>query len=339
MADSSSTSSSKRLKPFFLRLLLLAALAVALDQGIGLLLERTYFRLREGSFGPKINAVLDAKADLLIFGSSRAENHYIPELIEQGTGYKSFNAGFGGQTILFHSGLLNLVTKAYTPKVILFDLNVGDMTDALKRNSWDKLSTLLPYHRDPDVKSLLLQRGKWEWLKLWSRGYPFNSMLMSILKYAFDPSGEEARWKGYMPLYGSRMPDLIALAEKRDEPPPPSTPVKAPELDMTYIQKFIADARNAGVKVIAVDSPRWRRHGYGYTPEEQLLLRMYRAWLAQRDVPIVSVTAEQHPEFDNAALFRETIHLNYQGAEVFSRLLAEKLAEMGVRAAARPKTL
>lgn len=334
MADSSSTSSSEsiRWRGFAIRLALFVALVVVLDRGVGVGLATLYHRLDAGSFGPKITRVVNEQADLVVFGSSRAENHYIPELLSAATGYTAWNAGFGGQTILFHNGLLELVLARYTPQVIVLDLNVGDLTDPGKPTSWDKLSILAPYADNPAVHQLLLGRGKWERLKLWSAIYPYNGTLVSILKYTLSKrAGEDdARWRGFMPLTGSRMPELIDLAEKQGaNAPPAGAPLG--QLDFTWIERFLTRAQAAGARVVLVDSPRYHLHGYDYTDAEKEALVAYKAWLKQRNVAVLELTPRTRPELGDHRLFAETIHLNLDGAQLFSRALGEGLVRLGVQ--------
>ena len=339
MAASSSTSSSDRarLRAFVVRLALFLALMVGLDRAVGLGLSAAYHRLSVGSFGPKINGVLNERADLVVFGSSRAENHYIPEALSAATGYSAYNAGFGGQTILFHNGLLELVLARYTPRVILLDLNVGDLTDPGKETSWDKLSTLLPFAGTPALRDILLKRGPLEWLKLGSAIYPYNSTLVSIVKFTFSKAAgaDEVRWRGYMPLYGSRMPELIEIALKNGgNAPPANAPLGT--LDFTWVQRFVDRVRAAGVQLVLVDSPRYPLHGYGYTDAEQEALKAYKAWLKEHGVPVLEINASTRSEFTDDHLYAETIHLNLDGAQIFSRYLGEGLVRLGLSKPATP---
>jgi len=334
MADSSSTSSSNGLRELLLKLAILSAILLILDQVGGRALDHMYKQLDQGSFGPKVNMLIKQNTDIIIFGSSRAENQYIPEEIEKVSGLSAYNAGFGGQTILFHYGIMELYLKQHKPKAIIFDLNIDDLTSPLAQSSWDRLATLLPYADDPDIRELIYKRGKWEPIKLLSQIYPYNSNVLSIVKFTLK-KGEPDKYAGYMPLEGSaRMEKLIALADKRDAAEPDKKQPesgKMPEFDLTYLKRIIELTREKGIRLIVVNSPRWHKQGYYYTEAELKLFDVYRNELSQQNVPLIEITFEKYSDFEDYRLFYETIHLNADGARVFSRHLGAALKELGIK--------
>ena len=60
--------------------------------------------------------------EILIFGSSRALHHYVPEIISDSLGMSCYNCGMNGNGILYLYSRYLMVTKRYTPKVIVYEV-------------------------------------------------------------------------------------------------------------------------------------------------------------------------------------------------------------------------
>ncbi len=69
----------------YIYLLVFISLLVVLDRSIGYVIERNFDKVTKGVCG-NINNSLKVDAELLICGSSRAQHHYVPELLSNKTG-------------------------------------------------------------------------------------------------------------------------------------------------------------------------------------------------------------------------------------------------------------
>lgn len=320
MVDSSSTSSSKGLLRLLSKIALFAALIAGLDFGVGKGLAYLYGQCREGDFGGRINLALEQRHDIVVFGSSRALHHYIPERIEANTGLSCFNAGMDAQTLLYHFGLQQMILDKYQPKLLVLDLNTEDIRYDPDRRAYGKLSRLLPFHKHPEVHKLLLKRSPYEKWKLLSQIYPYNSQVLSILRYRLkaNAEGSQAR-KGYVPLHGSDMPALLA----RWDPQP--IPALVDREYIGYLHRFIQKARNQGIPIVVCSSPLWEIDNGNYCEQHKALVRRYKEVLASLDVPLIEITQKNYPLFRDPALFKDLTHLNDAGAQHFSKLFAQRL--------------
>ena len=321
MAGSSSTSSSKGLLRLLLKCTLLLLLVVGMDQACGRALAGLYRQTREGDFGGRINLALEQQSDLVVFGSSRALHHYIPSVLESKTGLSSFNAGMDAQTLLYHYSLQQMLFERYRPKFILLDLNTEDLRSDPNRRAYDKLAKLRPFAHHPVVHSLLTRHHPYEAIKLHSQIYRYNSMLLSILRYWLKPHSEGSAAKaGYVPLRGSLHGTLAShQTEELD-----------PSLDAEYVsilRQFVSSARQQGTEVILCQSPLWEMVNDDYRQAHPELLRQYLDLARELDLPVVSITQKEHESFRDTELFRDPLHLNHRGAELFSTLLANELVE------------
>ena len=337
MADSSSTSSSsagavlRRLLP---RLALLALILVVADQGLGFVLSRMHRATRAGAFGGKVNLVLEQRAEVFVFGGSRAEHHYVPSVIEPLLSKTVFNAGFAAQTAMFHYGLLELLLEQHEPELIVLDINAIDLDPAQRATALARLTVLLPYDENPHVRRLLLERGPFEPLKLLSGLYRHNSQILPLLAETLRP-GRSAGEEGYVALHESALPELLRVARER----PWSGPTE-PEADDEWVRAFLDAAQRHGVRVIAVCSPRWATGPLAPRPMEEHLKHEYHAILTEYGVPLVDMSPTNYPIFADPQLYKDETHLVDEGARLFSRVGAERLAELlgcGPGAVAKPR--
>lgn len=325
MADNSSTSNSSS-NTIAVRTLLIIVLAIAIDQGIGLVMGRLYAGTREGDFGGCINLALEQRTDVVVFGSSRAKHHYMPDVLEAATGQSFFNAGIDAQDILCHYGIEQILFDEYAPKAVVLDLNTEDIRDSGSSGSFDKLSVLLPYYArgNEALNELLLKRSKFERLKLMSRSYPYNSMLLPLVKYTLKPnSAGTIKSRGFLPYYGSDVLKIVQIESRN----PQEIPLTQPKVDLFHVEilrKFVETARAHGVKVIVCLGPLWEKQGQDLA-NHTALLETYMSLLEEMGVPLIRIDSSTDPAFQKPEVYKDRIHLNKDGAAIFSRSLGEQL--------------
>ena len=102
-------SSFKQIIRFFLKFLLIVALILICDQGIGTILKFFYFRQESGDGYRTTYAIDSTIADILIFGSSRANHSYVPEIFEDKLHYTFYNTGRDGNFILYNYAIFKAI--------------------------------------------------------------------------------------------------------------------------------------------------------------------------------------------------------------------------------------
>ncbi|MCL9809078.1 hypothetical protein NAT50_06875 [Flavobacterium sp. HXWNR70] len=139
-------------------LLLLLLVAVALD-----FVYTTVFAASENR--NKVEKVINSKPqnyDVIILGTSRANNHFVPELFEQ-QGLKTFNYGMSGSHLFEASLLLKLmVERGWDIKQILLetDLNLSNEKRDPGTSAWmmpflHRSETIREhYYKEPDFNQL-----------------------------------------------------------------------------------------------------------------------------------------------------------------------------------------
>ncbi|MDP1620908.1 MAG: hypothetical protein Q8M08_01080 [Bacteroidales bacterium] len=160
-----------------------------------------YFRQSSGLLFRTTYAIDSTKADILVFGSSRANHHYVPEIFEDSLNGTFYNTGRDGNFILYNYAIFKTIIQRYQPKLIIMDINPEELE--FNANTYERLSSLLPYSRDhKEIRSITALRSPWEKIKLFSSVYPYNSLLLTIAVGNLEYNrNRKPDIKGYVPVF------------------------------------------------------------------------------------------------------------------------------------------
>jgi len=296
---------------FILNFFILVLILVFIDRVAGRITKHYYYKQVAGANYRTTYAMDSTTADILVFGSSRANHHYVPEVFEDSLKMSFYNTGRDGNFLLFNYAVFQSVLKRYNPKIIILDINPENLY--YNKDDYDRLSSLLPYYNDhPEIQSIVKMRGPYEKYKLLSAIYPFNSSLLTIvignLEYNKIRKGDN---KGYVPSY-NQMKDTIVTTV----PKPNSI------LDTTALAALasIANTCKANhIRLLLIHSP-WYVHADKI--ESSKILNQ-----------LASKYGAEFLDFSNDSLFmknpswfKDKNHLNNTGATKFSAILAGILA-------------
>ena len=164
---------------FLVKLFLFLIIVFLLDFATGSILKYLYYKQDSGLLYRTTYAIDSTKADVLIFGASRANHHYYPGAFEKRLHMSCYNAGRDGNDIFYHYAILQGVLKRYTPKIAILDFAREEFFK--NQESYDRLSSLLPYYdRHPEMRSIIQLKSPYEKYKLLSKIYPYNSLIFTI---------------------------------------------------------------------------------------------------------------------------------------------------------------
>jgi len=296
---------------FFGRLLILIAIFFVFDFTIGKALKYFYFKQSSG-YQYRLSYVIDGtKEEMLAFGSSRANHHYVPNVFQDSLKLSFYNAGIDGQFILFEDALIKCVISRYSPRYIVLDFNADEFV--YTESSYDRLADLLPYYAShkKELESTIELKGKYEKLKLLSKMYPFNSIILTIAvgNLEFNKKRKEDI-QGYVPLTGKIDYDVKPL------------PLVKEKIDSNKINAFkdvIIRCKNAGIKLFVVVSP--------YFENTDLHSLQMGAQISQEmNVPFWDYSSDK-TFLGNKELFKDVKHLNDSGAVIFSQKLVQRINE------------
>lgn len=299
------------IKKIIYNLLIVIALVYILDLGIGKLLQYFYFQQSSGFQYRTSFAIEKTKADILVFGSSRANHHYSPTVFEKRYNYSYYNVGRDGVPIFYHYALLKTVLNRYRPKLVILDFSRGEFDK--NQYSYDRLSALLPYYsKHPEIRNIIKLRSPYENLKLISNIYPYNSSILSIAIGNLEFN--KRRWednKGYVPLSkameGTVSKDTAEWTKELDS------------LKVNIYESFIRDCVKSNIKLFIICSPYYIKFAKN---DESIVIGKNIA----KQYGIEFLDFSNSTTFSNKPhLFADKDHLNDNGAITFSKIILDSI--------------
>lgn len=285
-------------------------LVVFLDLIIGTTLHYFYFKQVAGAAYRTTYSMDSTKADILVFGSSRANHHYVPEVFEDSLKMSFYNTGKDGNRLLYNYAIYNSILKRHTPKLIILDIGFDELY--YNPDEYNRLSTLLPYYKEnSEIRNIVDKRSPFEKLKLLSSIYPYNSILLSIAIGTLELNKKrKADIKGYVSL-------------------------KESNTNISFDELFIKEQPIDSFKVIALEAiaktcylkkiPLYIIQSPIYAKVKHTLSTDVCKQIAQKFNAKYFDFSEDMFFIEASGYFFDKSHLNDKGARVFSRRLLKKL--------------
>lgn len=288
---------------FFRRLTVLVILLIAFDRLLGSWLEWLYFQQKEEDYYYTTKTLDMQECDIVILGSSRARNHYNPQILSDSLGMSCYNAGRSGCFLPYQRSQLDLMLDRYCPKIIVLDVTPYDMNPG--KGDYERLAGLLPYKHHASWRATIERKSVFEPYKCLSAIYPYNSLLLKMLSN-LKPRGV-FRDNGFQPLYGQWSGSYtntdgggmdVVSAQKQQE-----------------MEHIVEVCRRHGIRLMMVTSPL-----YGHFTLSRSL-EVTESICRKNGIAYKSFL--NNPAFVDASLFATGDHLNEIGADKFSKMVAE----------------
>lgn len=297
------------MKKIILKIVLFLVLVVSIDIALGHLLEYLYFKQKKGKSYRITNVLENVKSDILIFGSSRAAQHYDPDIIEKMTGLSTFNVGLDAQSIIYHKAILDVILTRYHPKVIVLEL-VEEMDFSFGTIQYDRLSVLLPYVKKySSIKNIVQQRSYFEKIKLFSKSYPYNSLLLRIIEGNIGFTNIDKSNNGFLPKSGSWNLPIKAFIQAE---------INYDEGKVRFFYDFVNVCKEKNIPLFVVISPKYEKCEGCFS-------------FSQKICDSIKVNLHNYSSdslfLSNNKYFKNPSHLNSEGAKVYSELISFKLID------------
>jgi len=304
------SSAFKQILKFSYRFILILFLILVCDRGVGTILKIFYFR-QESGVGYKTTYAIDSTvADVLIFGSSRANHGYVPEIFEDSLHYSFYNTGRDGNYILYNYAILKAISGRYNPKLIIMDIRPDDI--GYSATEYERLSLLLPYYKThPEIRNIIDYKGPFEKIKVVSAIYPYNSLILQILIGNLNYNKERVSDnKGYVPI--------LKVMEKEKIDTFQISLLTVDENKINALKDIISTSKQKNIDLVFV-----------YSPARTFIKdNFYETILSDlcSENGTNYIDMSNHPVFINNHLyFADKDHLNNDGAKVFSTMLVNKI--------------
>lgn len=298
------------MKRFILKVLLFCACAVVMDMAFGQFFSYMRAHAKGGSTANCEYIANRATDDIIILGSSRATHHYSPSIIEDSLGIRCYNCGEEGNGVILAYGRLKMLTNRYKPKLVLYEITPGYDYGILDQNS-KYLGYLRAYYSKNGIREVFDDfDDNLSFLKMRSYMYQNTSRLFPDL---YDNLAYRDNHKGYSPLYG-HMEDTVALAARSI-----GQDFTIDRLKLEYLEKVIDLCETNQIPIIFMISPRYGVKDHNLTEYLPAISLCERHGVSVFNF-IFSPSISDHAEF-----FQDEGHMNYKGAEIYSRMVIERV--------------
>ena len=214
-----------------------------------------------------------------------------------------------------------MILNRYTPKIVILEFD----PDASKyeKDNYEKLSVLLPYSKIfKELKPIIELHSKSEKIKFLSQIYPYNSSILSSLRYfTTSDSSKNTNYNGFVPIINktiSKITNNIASPLK----------VYASDTNILHaLNDIISLCDQKHVKLIIVNSPEY----YNYNESKKTTIEA--GSLALNIINKSKTTYLLDNTYDTNfigkyKLFADRRHLNIKGAELYSEIFSKQLNEL-----------
>ena len=286
------------------RFIIFVMLVILFDFAGGKALHFLFYKQKSGYDYRTAYAIDQTNQPGLIFGSSRANHHYVTHMLVDSFNMPFYNVGRDGQSIIYDYAILQVILKRYTPKMILLDYQDEELM--YLTSSFERLADLLPYAKmHPEIYQTVQMRSRYEKLKMLSNLYPYNSLFFNILGgITAGTKGKVEEENGYLPLdkpFQSLNADQNKFLSTKQ---PDSNKIKT-------FDAFISLCKQKGIELYVVMSPYLDPVNVKYTKPIDEQIRI--ADIPHFDYSHFSATLGK-PEY-----FSDEKHLNRKGSELFTR--------------------
>lgn len=296
------------MKKYLIKIALFFVAIAVVDFIFGIACQYMNDHSKGGGIKSRYYVCKEANEEVLVFGSSRAKHHYVPDIIKDSLGIACYNTGEDGNGIIFCYGILKMVTQRYAPKLIIYDLSEFDI---YQDDNEKYLDLLKPYYFEPGIDEVFWTIEPQNRLLMYSNLYRFNSNCLSILgnylyPLAYYPSG-------YAPHFFTM-----------EEPKTVNMKLKSANIDtlkLSFFEKFIALAKDKNIKMVCCISPFYKSTGdaISYSSLQKIMLR--------EEIPLFNFS--HIPEIsENYRLFKDQSHMNNEGAQLYTSILVSKIKYM-----------
>lgn len=291
--------------------LLLFSLLFAVDYSVGLFYGGISDKVLEKAPNASRTAytIKEANAEILIFGASRANHHYVSSIISDSLNKTVFNCGLDGQPFAYSVAMIHAILKRYTPHSIIVDI-APRMLD--NDYSFGNLNELYPYYSDDEFyKDLIIQEDPNNRYKMLSRMYRNNSKLVDLASFFILPDYVQDNGYAALPSNGYKFPQLSSVEYTVN------TKVDSSEVELLLNCIKICEGKN--VDLIFSVSPRFQISNVCYVNSFVILKRL----LEKNDIPFIYMG--DNSVIKDSVMYKDYAHLNHDGAVAFTNLFINEL--------------
>lgn len=245
--------------------------------------------------------------EILIMGSSRAVHHYDPRIVEDSLGLSCYNCGYDGCGSITAYGLLNILSKRYSPKAIIYEITPE--FDYLKtdKDNTKYLGPLKNYYDRAGIDSVFMTVSPTERWKMCSYMYRINSKAIQMLSENIMKRNETI--KGFQ-AKGTSMSYEPIIDETHKE-------LQYDDVKIKYLKGIISLCKKHEIKLVFSVSPSYKKtDSYVYAYAEDLAKVNRIPFITHYSDTMINRNKEN---------FYDQVHMNMKGAQTFTKVFVSEL--------------
>lgn len=302
------------MKKFLIKIVILFAALFIFDRITGAVFQRWISNIPTSYLG-KDNYICDkCSEDILIFGSSRAEQHYNSKMMEDSLGIPVYNCGTSGFGIILSYGRILMISERYRPKYIIMEITPEfDYVD--NGNTRRDLQHLKRHYERNGVKEIIDSMDYFEKYKMLSYLYRFNSDIIHNPLYLINQEPANKNAIGEQGYIAQNLEFDKMKAGKRIE----NEKFEIDPVKYHYFNLFLTKS-NKMSKVVLVISPYFNgRNPRIFEPAIKIAKRL--------NIPLLDYS--NNPKFiHHEEFFKDGGHLNANGADEFTQDLINDIKRL-----------
>lgn len=300
------------MKKFISKMFLFFALVALIDIVLGHIFNEILGHAKYGDTYKSNYIANICTDDVIILGSSHADRHYVPTVIQDSLGVSCYNCGEPGCGIIPAYARYKMVAERKKPRLVIYEVTPG--YDYFVSDNYSKyLGKVRQYSNKKSVAEMYeVFSDELEPLRLLSNMYRNNSSIVHNLKDLVIPSKD---YRGYGPLFGFLSSEEIKQkTETQVEKDTKSHIIDS--LKLSFVEKLFADLKTDGVSIVCLISPKFIATSNDNLDDYQPVIRLCEKY----GIPFIDnrnyagVTGEKD-------LFQDFGHLNDKGAKKYTASL------------------
>lgn len=298
------------MKKYLIKIILFFMAVVVIDILFGIACQYMNDHSKGGGIKSRYYVCKESNEDVLVFGSSRAKHHYVPDVIEDSLHMTCYNTGEDGNGIILCYGFLKMITERYSPKLIIYDVNEFDM---FKDDNMKYLDLMKPYYYEEGVDSIFWSVEPKSRIMMLSNLYRYNTTCLRVIGNYLHPMTSYP--KGYLALNNTMdyEPDFKEESKMEED-----------TLKLHYFERFIQLTKNKNIKLICCVSPYYYKASKDIGQFEPI-----KDLCEQYEIPFLYYGSEPTIA-ENKSYFSDRCHMNDDGARFYTSILVSRITNCSV---------
>lgn len=228
------------------KIVFLLLLIVLIDQALGAVFSYASNHLKEGEKKWEHYIAYQSKADIAIFGSSRANHHYSTSVLHDSLGGEVINYGKDGMGIIYSYAMMKSLTERYHPRIIILD--VVSHFDLQVDDNYKYIAPLRYMNDIPSFGEVINDVSPMESMKLLCQSYKYNTEWYTLCRDALKSTSFDYKINGFWPLYEKKKLGTVDVYADM---------VSIDSVKLRYLKSFIEEASKKS-KLYVFVSPWYR---------------------------------------------------------------------------------